>query len=927
MIEQKRRDQGGPKGYAVHTEEKKTVSNQTQGDTKESLLLQELVRLMRGQTQNMQQHNPPQAHFAQHDDFAGMNCASVSHVDNSLASWIVDTGATDHICADPTLFRNLIPSDLKSKTKIAIGKLHGNLYSLDNSSFLSSYISISCHVLNSCNSALWHRRLGHPSLPILHHIPEIKVTDSGLHQECDACPMAKLHRLPFPTHKIQSSTIFELVHVDVWGPCKIPSLTGCHYFLTVVDDFSRGLWTFLFKHKRQVTQLLDTFFKMVHTQFDTKVKIIRTDNGTEFLNAQSRSLFTSLGILHQTISPCTPQQNRVVERKHRHILEVARSLLFQSFLPKHFWGESILAATFLINRLLTALLGWKCPFEILYHKRPTLDQIRVFGCLYYAANTLPSKQKFDSRASKCIFLGYSQSQKAYKVYDIHTQTLFTSRDVVFHENIFPFQTNPPERDPIPLPLPFPEFISDEDVPAHFPTPTSIPDTHPSIPDDTSAQVPLRKSQRQLNKPVWLNDYVCNCISHTSSHCIPRSFAPAHISFVAQLSSVQEPRSYLQACRDEKWIEAMQQELQALERTGTWEITSLPTGKKTIGSRWLFKLKLHSDGTIDRYKARLVAKGYTQIEGVDYFDCFSPVAKSVSVRIFLAMATAKDWPILQLDINNAFLHGHLDEEVYMDPPEGYAAAKAGQVCRLRRSLYGLKQASRQWNTELMTKLLDFGFRQSSHDHCLFLKTEGSDFLALLVYVDDILLTGTSHPLLERVKNYLDKLFTIKDLGHAKYFLGLELARSQHGLHVSQSKFLCDILIDSGMLDCKTVSTPLPSGLRLSLDSGSLLPHPDRYRCLVGRLLYLGFTRPDISFAVQQLSQFLQHPRSTHWDAAMNVLRYLKGSPSLGLFFPSTSSLQLSAYSDASWASCHDSRRSVTGYCIFLGTFLVSWKTKK
>ncbi|KAK4385829.1 Subtilisin-like protease SBT3 [Sesamum angolense] len=193
-------------------------------------------------------------------------------------------------------------------------------------------------------------------------------------------------------------------------------------------------------------------------------------------------------------------------------------------------------------------------------------------------------------------------------------------------------------------------------------------------------------------------------------------------------------------------------------------------------------------------------------------------------------------ILQMDINNAFLHGHLDEGVYIDPPEGYAA--------------------------------------SSHDHCLFLKAEDGDFLALLVYVDAILLTGTSLSLLEGVKSYLDKLFIIKDLGHAKYFLGLELARSQHGLHVSQSKFLRGIFTDFGMLDCKPVSTPLPSGLHLSLDLGSLLPHPDHYRHLVGRLLYLGFTRPDISFA----------------------------------------------------ASSRDSRRSVTNCCIFLGTSLVSWKTK-
>ncbi|KAL0325416.1 UNVERIFIED_CONTAM: Retrovirus-related Pol polyprotein from transposon RE1 [Sesamum radiatum] len=236
---------------------------------------------------------------------------------------------------------------------------------------------------------------------------------------------------------------------------------------------------------------------------------------------------------------------------------------------------------------------------------------------------------------------------------------------------------------------------------------------------------------------------------------------------------------------------MNLELQALEQNGTWELTSLPPDKRTIGSRWVFKWKLNPDGSIDRYNARLVAKGYNQIEDVDDFDSFSPVAKSVTVRVFLVVAAFESWPLFQLDVNNVFLHGHFNEEIYMDPPEGYAKARPGQVCRLRRSLYGLKQASRQWNFELTAKLLDFGFTQSPHDNCLFLKHDSDNFVALLVYVDDILVTGTSEVHLHNVKQYLDRLFSIKDLGPAKYFLGLELARSPHGLLITQRKYLQDI----------------------------------------------------------------------------------------------------------------------------------------
>ncbi|KAL0423852.1 UNVERIFIED_CONTAM: putative mitochondrial protein [Sesamum radiatum] len=263
---------------------------------------------------------------------------------------------------------------------------------------------------------------------------------------------------------------------------------------------------------------------------------------------------------------------------------------------------------------------------------------------------------------------------------------------------------------------------------------------------------------------------------------------------------------------------------------------------------------------------------------------------------------------------------------MDALEGYKIPP-GQVCRLKKSLYGLKQASRQWNQEFTDKIKAYGFMQSSHDHCLFVKGSGLQLIALLVYVDDILVTTSTEILIQEIKGYLDRLFSIKDLGPAKYFLGLELARSPQGLIATQNKYALDIIKDVGLLQGRSVTTPLAPGLKFGTESGRALQDPGKYRRLIGRLLYLGFTRPEICHAAQQLSQHVQHPCQQHLDAALHLVRYLKASPSTGLFFPSNNDFKLKAYCDADWAACPLSRRSLTGYCIFLGISPVSWKTKK
>lgn len=372
---------------------------------------------------------------------------------------------------------------------------------------------------------------------------------------------------------------------------------------------------------------------------------------------------------------------------------------------------------------------------------------------------------------------------------------------------------------------------------------------------------------------------------------------------------------------------MEVELAALQANKTWDVTDLPCSKRAIGCRWVYKVKYKANGDIERFKARLVAKGYTQQASVDFTDTFSPVARMSTVRTLLAVAATINWHLQQLDINNAFLHGDLDEEVFMTLPPGYKGGKPGQVCRLLKSLYGLKQAGRQWYHKLSAALLAQGFKQAPTDHSLFLHNNGSSFLALLVYVDDVILASSDLALIDSMKSYLDHAFKIKDLGTLKYFLGLEVARSKHDINLWQRKYALEILQDSGFLGCKPAATPMVTSQKFSKDSGPPLEDPLQYRRLIGRLLYLTTTRPNISFAVQQLSQFLGRPTNFHLAAAGRILRYIKKNPGQGLFFPAHSNLQLKAFSDSDWASCTDTRRSVTGFCVFLGDALISWKSKK
>jgi hypothetical protein len=389
----------------------------------------------------------------------------------------------------------------------------------------------------------------------------------------------------------------------------------------------------------------------------------------------------------------------------------------------------------------------------------------------------------------------------------------------------------------------------------------------------------------------------------------------------------EPTCYSQAITSTEWRQAMGHEFDALLANKTWTLVPRPSNQNIIRNKWVYKLKQRADGSIDRYKARLVAKGFDQVCGVDFSETFSPVIKPATVRVILALAVHFGWPLRQLDVSNAFLHGNLLEEVYMEQPRGFVDPLfPDHVCRLHKALYGLKQAPRAWFNRLSQSLLELEFTASSVDNSLFTFHKSGIHIFLLVYVDDIVLTGTHSSLLDALIRRLQDEFALKDLGPLGYFLGIEVQRTPCGLHLRQSKYILDILHRARMIGAKPYAAPCVSGGKLSSQSGAPLSDVSEYRSIVGALQYCTLTRPEIAYSVNQLCQHLHAPTTAHWTSAKRVLRYLKGTVDHGLYF-TRGSLALHAYSDSDWAGDPDDRRSTTGYGVFLGPCLISWCAKK
>ncbi|XP_021767520.1 uncharacterized protein LOC110731910 [Chenopodium quinoa] len=368
---------------------------------------------------------------------------------------------------------------------------------------------------------------------------------------------------------------------------------------------------------------------------------------------------------------------------------------------------------------------------------------------------------------------------------------------------------------------------------------------------------------------------------------------------------------------------MQDEYDALIKTGTWDLVPRPTGVNIVNCMWLFKHKYKSNGDLERHKARLVCDGRSQEVGVDCDETFSLVVKSATIRTVLSLAMAKKWSIHQLDVKNAFLHGDLQETVYMHQPSGFVDRRApSYVCQLRKALYGLKQAPRAWYQCFVNFLVKLGLVIAKRDNSLFTFRQGDDMAYFLIYVDDIILATSSDRLREGIISQLQTEFPMTDLGHLSYFLGIVVTRNPSYLLLSQEKYAREILERAGKGSCRPATTPVDTKSKLSADAGPPFWDPTLYRGLASVFQYLTFTRPDIAYAVQQVCLFMHDPRESHYDSLKHILRYVQGTIDHGLHLYPSASHCLITYTDADWGGCPDTRRSTSGYCCFLGDNLVS-----
>lgn len=372
---------------------------------------------------------------------------------------------------------------------------------------------------------------------------------------------------------------------------------------------------------------------------------------------------------------------------------------------------------------------------------------------------------------------------------------------------------------------------------------------------------------------------------------------------------------------------MKEEMQMIEKNKTWSLVQRPTDKNVVSVKWIYRLKTDSNGIVVRHKARLVARGFAQQYGVDYLETFAPVSRHETIRLLLAVAAQRKWKLFQLDVKSAFLNGELEEEIYVEQPLGFEEkGKEDHVLHLHKALYGLKQAPRAWYNRIDEFFRRENFKRSDNDHALYTKETDGKLLVVCIYVDDLIVTGDDENMVEEFKATMKEEFEMSDLGQLNYFLGMEIEQSQGEIRLSQEYYAKKLLKKFNMEDCKSMNTPLiPQRHEQEEDNDAV--DPTLYRSLVGGLLYLIATRPDLMFSASYLSRYLKEPMSKHLKEAKRVLRYIKGTSALGLKFTATCGSKLIGYSDSDWGGCREDLKSTTGYCFSIGSAVFSWQTSK
>nr|AAK50132.1 putative gag-pol polyprotein [Oryza sativa Japonica Group] len=643
------------------------------------------------------------------------------------------------------------------------------------------------------------------------------------------------------------------------------------------------LGVFFLHDKSIVAELFKKFAKRAQNEFSCTLVKIRSDNGSEFKNTNIEDYCDDLGIKHELSATYSPQQNGVVERKNRTLIEMARTMLDEYGVSDSFWAEAINTACHAINRLYLHRLLKKTSYELIVGRKPNVAYFRVFGCKCYIYHKGVRLTKFESRCDKGFLLGYASNSKAYRVYNKNKGDEGLMRAM---KNMYIGDVKPIEVEDKPS-------TSTQDEPS---TSASSSQAQVEVEDEKAQDPPMPpRIHTALSKDHPIDQVLGDISKGVQTRSRVASICE-HYSFVSCL----EPKHVDETLCDPDWMNAMHEELNNFARNKVWTLIERPRDHNVIGTKWIFRNKQDENGLVVRNKTRLVAQGFTQVEGLDFGEIFAPMARLEAIRILFAFASCFDIKLFQMDVKSAFLNGEIAELVFVEQPPGFEDPKnPNHVYKLSKALYGLKQAPRAWYERLKDFLLSKDFKIGKVDTTLFTKIIGDDFFVCQIYVDDIIFSSTNEVFCKEFGDMMSREFEMSMIGELSFFLGLQIKQLKDGTFVSQTKYIKDLLKRFGLEDAKPIKTPMATNGHLDLDEGGKLVDLKLYRFMIGSLLYLTASRPDIMFSICMCARFQAAPKECH------LVAYPKGAK-----------FQLVGYSDSDYTGCKVDRKSTSGSCQML-----------
>jgi hypothetical protein len=783
---------------------------------------------------------------------------------------------------------------------------------------LASMNLVTTKTNKSININALHGILGHPSEQFVRTTAKMfdwKIIGEFI--DCEACAIAKAKQKNLPKSNYNKSTIpGERLYIDI-SSVNQPSFGSSKYWLLIVDEFSKMKWSFFLKTKDESTG------KTLRSEFNKTTKYLQCDNAGENLNLQAECKQQEMGIFFEFTAPNTPQQNGVVERAFATLYGRIRAMLNSSNLKQStavgLWAECAATATFLDN-ILVHQESKKCPFESFFDKKPKLpEEMYPFGTVCIITNREKIKSKLQDRGEKCIFVGYASDHASdvYRFYKPTTKKIILSRDVKWLKKI------------------------DHDI---FNDEKDTPDYATGREEEKVENEKIKNNEiNPKQKKVW------NQLKKLNTFFNPTIDGLINFNLMSAVESdYSEPQTFEQAWHhsndDEKinWREAIKKEYLSMVEKKVWEIkdkSDVPEDRRLLGTKWVFKKK--SSGI---FRARLVALGYNQVPGVDYSANFSPVVNEVTMRIILLLKLKNDWDMQLIDVETAFLYGELEEEIYLHIPSGYnevfGKIDSEKCLILKKSLYGLVQAARQWWKKLAQQLQDLKYKMSDSDPCLFFRTNGKESLILCIYVDDILCIGNKKEIDCGIQE-LQKYYNIKRTMEVREYVGCTILRKEED---KNKLFLCQPELINRLVrefseeinNAKIPETPFSPGqviIRPKSDNEKIEERKQKlFRSGVGMLLYLvKYSRPDIANGVRELSKVMDGATPAHYKCLLRMIHFVIVTRNNCLVLQGNSSEEtpkwsIKGYSDSDYAGDKDTRTSVTGFIIYINNNPISWRSR-